>query len=87
MVIRVKSMSHVRKREKIVLNQSLIYIHPFPPNQTPFFYLPFHYVAKKTILRYKKYWRDFPCSPPKLRQWIQEVILETLARCPSHHLP
>ena len=49
MVIRVKSMSHVRKSGNIVLNQSLIYIHLFPPVKPQIFYLPFHYVAKKTL--------------------------------------
>jgi hypothetical protein len=41
--------SHVRKMGKIRLNQSLIYIHPFP-HSPYFFYLPlFNCVTKKTI--------------------------------------
>jgi len=55
-------MCHVGKRGKIVLNQLLIYIHPFPP--LLFFFALFNSVAekRKIILRHKKYWKDIPPS-------------------------
>ena len=66
--------SQVRKREKIALNQSLIYTHP------NYFYLPLSYsVAKKPIVTYKKYWGGGFATPnlrPKLR--VPSVLRSTL---------
>jgi hypothetical protein len=42
--------SQVRKKGKIGLKQSLMYIHPFPPTLTPFFNLTFFCsVTKKKL--------------------------------------
>jgi hypothetical protein len=52
MVIR-NFTSQVRRREKIGLNQPLIYIHPFPQFSPKFFYLPlFNSVTKKKKKNY-----------------------------------
>jgi len=54
----------VKKRLKISLNQSLIYIHPISPTLLPvFLFFPLQFEILKTILRGKKYWRDI-CPPP-----------------------
>jgi hypothetical protein len=50
-----ESRNQVRKREKIALHQSLIYIHPFHPLTQDFVYLLFfNSVAKKKISSVEK---------------------------------
>ena len=88
-LLEVKSTSHVIRRGKIVLNQSLIYIHSFPPIKPQSFYLPFHYVAKKIFLDIK----ILQGHPPSctLRSYAygykKSSLKHFLARCSSHHLP
>jgi hypothetical protein len=48
--------SQGRKWGKISLNQSLIYINPFPPSLIQFLFSPFQLNSqKKTVLKYKIY--------------------------------
>jgi len=42
-------MHQVRNREKIGLNQSLIYIHPFPPLSPNFYFLSLFNIVAKII--------------------------------------
>ena len=60
--------SQFMKRGQIGLNQSLKYIHPFPPFSTQFLYLPvFNSATKKKMLREKVVREAFdPLSHPKL---------------------
>jgi hypothetical protein len=54
-VLGVKSRSQVRKRGKIGFNQTVMYIHPFPP-LSPQLCLPFiNSAAKKEFLRQTKF--------------------------------
>jgi len=71
--------SQVKKIGKIGLNQSLIYIYPFPPLPSNVLFAPLqHNNQKKTILKYKKMLEKILgghlASPPNLRlcpvQWV-----------------
>jgi len=52
--------------EKICLNQSSIYIHPFPPFSPQFFYLPSstQQTKKEKPFLVKKNFVTFTCPPP-----------------------
>jgi hypothetical protein len=55
--------SHVRKKGHIVLSQSLIYVHTFPPLSPILFICLSNSVAKKVFLG-KKYWGRGTLPPP-----------------------
>ena len=58
--------SHIRKRGKTGLNQSLIYMPPFPPLSANYFYFPlFNSVAKKLFLGVKNIGGSHLPHPPK----------------------
>ena len=77
MGIRNKSRSQVRKRWKIVLNQSLIYIQPFPILSPQYFFLFTHLqLSGKKHYKAKKKWRGIctPLAPPSYPYEDQNAI-------------
>jgi hypothetical protein len=70
--------SEVRKRWKISLNQSLIYIHPFP--SLTFLLALLQQSSQKTIVRWKKYWRGIPSPPVTSTQPVSPCTI-TFTHC------
>ena len=52
--IKIYKKNQVRKRGKVCLNQSLTYIHSFPPRSSSFFHLLFNPVAKRKLFLGRK---------------------------------